>query len=76
VLFALPRDDELEAARPVLMKFEPDMATAALERLTEMCAAAALIGWQAVIDAQPKASGCWDCKRFDEAEQRDFVSSL
>jgi hypothetical protein len=76
VLFALPRDDELEAARPVLMRYDEQMVLDALKRLEDLLAAAAIIGWDAVIDAQPKAGGCWDCRRFDQAAERDFVASL
>ncbi len=69
LLYALPRDDELEAAKPVLHRFDATMPTAALERLGELMDAAALVGWDAVIEAQPTDPGCWDCGRYEQAER-------
>lgn len=81
LLFALPRDDEIEAARPVLMRFEPKMAEDALTRLGELVDAADVmqslgLGWDEIIAAQPSGVGCWDCRKFEQAEQRDFVAAL
>lgn len=76
VLFALPRDDEIEAAKPVLMRYEEQMVLDALARLEQLTAAAKLIGWPALIEAQPKAAGCWDCRRFEIAEQANFTDML
>lgn len=80
-LFALPRDDEIDAAKPVLMRYDRQMAVDALERLTALVDAADVmrdlgLGWESIIDAQAGAPGCWDCPRFDHADERDFVAAL
>lgn len=75
-LWAWPRDDEIEAARPVLMRYDEQMAVDALERMGQLMDAADLLGWEAVIEHQPQASGCWDCKRFNDAADRNFVDMM
>lgn len=76
LLYALPRDDELEAARPVLMRYDRQMALDALAALGQLMDAAKIIGWDALIDTLPSASGCWDCGRYEKAERADFVGML
>lgn len=76
MLFALPRDGELEEAKPVLMRYDGQMAIDALGRLGQLMDAAKIIGWDAVIDAQPKAGGCFDCRRYEEAEEKNFVLAM
>lgn len=76
LLYALPRDDELEAARPVLMRYDRDMALNALEGLGQLMDAAKIIGWDALIETLPTASGCWDCPRYAKAEEASLVRSL
>jgi hypothetical protein len=47
----------------------------ALAELEIMIDAAELVGWDAVIEKQPKASFCWDCKKYEQQDEGD-VSSL
>jgi hypothetical protein len=76
LLYALPRDDELEAARPVLMRYDRDMAIRALDQLGHLMDAAKVLGWEALIESLPSDSGCWDCPRYAKAEQASAVRSL
>lgn len=80
VLFALPRDDELNAARPVLMRYDRQVALDAIARCERMMAAAELIGWEALIERQPSANDtgghCWDCPRFERQENHTFLDDL
>lgn len=80
VLFALPRDDELNAARPVLMRYDRQVALDAIARCERMMAAAELVGWPALIERQPSANDtgghCWDCPRFERQENHTFIDDL
>ncbi len=71
----LPRDKDLTEANVVMLRYDEQVATDALKALEVMIDAAELIGWDAVIDKQPKASFCWDCKKFEQDEVGD-ISSL
>lgn len=72
----LPRDTDLSNAQVVMLRFDEQMALNALAELEIMIDAAEIIGWDAVIDKQPKASFCWDCKKFEQEENVNDISSL
>lgn len=80
VLYALPRDDELNAARPVLMRYDRQVALDAIARCERFMAAAELVGWEALIDRQQSANDtgghCWDCPRYEAIENRTFIDDL
>lgn len=80
VLYALPRDDELNAARPVLMRYDRQVALDAIARCERMMAGAEIVGWEALIDRQQSANDvgghCWDCPRFDKRETHTFIDDL
>jgi len=71
----LPRDLNLDQAQVVMLRYDESVAMEALASLKVMIDAAELIGWDAVIAKQPKASFCFDCKRYEQEEYGD-VSSL
>lgn len=71
----LPRDLDLPNAQVVMLKYDEQVAIDALAELELLIDAAEIIGWDAVIDKQPKASFCWDCKKYDQQEDGD-VSAL
>lgn len=72
----LPRDKDLSEAVVALMRFDERVAFDALAALEVMIDAAEVVGWDAVIERQPKASFCWDCKKFEQEENVNDVSSL
>ena len=52
------------------------MAMEWLAKLELLIDAAELVGWDKVIDKQPKASFCWDCKKYDQQEDNDVASLI
>jgi hypothetical protein len=71
----LPRNQNLDQAQVVMLRYDEMVAAEALAALAVMIDAAEVIGWEEVIAKQPKASFCWDCKKFEQEEYGD-VSSL
>lgn len=71
----LPRDKDLPEAQVVMLRYDEQVAIGALKALEVMIDAAEIVGWDAVIAKQPKASFCWDCKKFEQNEVGD-ISSL
>jgi hypothetical protein len=59
-----------------MLRYDKQVAIDALASLEVMIDAAELIGWEAVIDKQPKASFCFDCKRFEQMEMSDVASLI
>ena len=72
----LPRDVDLSNTQVVMLRYDEAVALEALAQLEVMIDAAEIIGWDAVIDKQPKASFCWDCKKFEQEENVSDISSL
>lgn len=72
----LPRDEDLTEAQVVLIRYDKQVALDALKALEVMIDAAEIVGWDAVIDKQPKASFCWDCKKFEQEELGDVRSLI
>jgi hypothetical protein len=76
-LHALPRDGDLGESRPVLMRYDRQIALDALARIASMLDAAEMLGdWEAFIAMQPTAPGCFDCDFFDSVDKDSFVRSL
>ena len=71
----LPRDKDLTEAQVVMLRYDEQVAKDALKALEVMIDAAEVAGWDAVIAKQPKASFCYDCKKYEQEEMGD-VSSL
>lgn len=71
----LPRDKDLTEAQVVMLRYDEQVAKDALKALEVMIDAAEIVGWDAVIDKQPKAGFCFDCKKYEQNEIGD-VSSL
>lgn len=76
ILYRLPRDGELDEAAPVVWRFNPDLALNALAKIEALIDAAEIIGWPAVIEAQPRAAHCFSCQRYEKAEREDFFSGF
>jgi hypothetical protein len=72
----LPRNKDLNDAQVVMLRYEREVAAEALASLEAMIDAAELVGWEAVIAKQPKASFCFDCKRFEQMEMGDVQSLI
>lgn len=72
----LPRADKLESAVVVLMRYDESVAVNALAQLESMIDAAELVGWEKVIDKQPKASFCFSCRRYDQTDYMDIESMV
>lgn len=72
----LPRDVDLMNAQVVMLRYDEKVALDALAELEVMIDTAEIVGWDAVIDSQPKASFCWDCKKFEQEENVNDVLSL
>lgn len=71
----LPRDKDLAEAQVVMLRYDKQIAIDALAALEVMIDNAELMGWDAVIAKQPKASFCFDCKKYEQTEDGD-ISSL
>lgn len=71
----LPRDLDLPNAQVVMLRYDEQVAMDALAQLELLIDAAEIIGWDAVIDKQPKANFCWDCRKYEQQEDGD-VSAL
>lgn len=82
-LYALPRDGDLNEARPVLMRFDPKPAVDALARLQRMIDAAEILeagfpgeGWDRLIRAQARAGHCFSCAAYEAQEDRGFFGAM
>lgn len=75
-LHALPRDGHLDESRPVLMRYDRQVALDGIARIKNMIDGAALVGWEAFIEMMPKAPGCWECDHFESVEEADFVTAI
>ncbi len=71
----LPREGKLEDAVVAIMRYDKQLALDSLAQLETMIDAAEIVGWDAVIDKQPKASFCFSCRRYEQTDHDD-VSSL
>jgi hypothetical protein len=76
LLYALPRDGELDDAKPVLMRWDPSIATNALKRLKNLIDVADIIGWEETINTRTAAGFCFGCKDFAKAEAKLFHDGL
>ena len=72
----LPRDKDLAEAQVVMLRYDEQLALDALAALEVMIDAAEIVGWDAVIAKQPKASFCFDCKKYEQSEQDDLESFI
>lgn len=71
----LPREEKLEDAVVAIMRYDKDLALESLAQLESMIDAAEIVGWDAVIEKQPKASFCFSCRRYEQTDH-DSVESL
>jgi hypothetical protein len=83
VLYALPRDGELWEAKPVLMRYDRQIALNALARIQNMIDAALLLesafpglGWEKLIDAQDRAGQCFDCAAYERLESSSLFDNI
>jgi hypothetical protein len=76
VLGALPRDGHVNEAAFVLRPYNRQRVVDRLALIENLKEAATIAGWEAVIQAQPTSSGCWDCGRFEVAEEQGFFSAF
>ena len=72
----LPREDKLENAVVALLRYNKSIAVTALAELESMIDAAELVGWEKVIDKQPKASFCFSCRRYEQTDHDDIDSMI
>jgi hypothetical protein len=72
----LPRDKDLKDAQVVMLRYDEQVAMDALAALEVMIDAAEIVGWDAVIEKQPKASFCFDCKKYEQSENNDLEKFL
>jgi hypothetical protein len=72
----LPREDKLENAVVALLRYDKSIAVTALAELESMMDAAELVGWEKVIDKQPKASFCFSCRRYEQTDHDDIDSMI
>lgn len=70
----LPRDEKLEQAQVVMLRFDEQVARDALAKLDTLIDLAEIVGWDKVIERQDKASFCFDCKKYEQDD--NDVSSL
>jgi hypothetical protein len=72
----LPRDKDLTEAQVVMLRYDEQVAKDALTALEVMIDAAEIVGWDAVIEKQPKAGFCFDCKKYEQNEMGDVASLI
>jgi hypothetical protein len=72
----LPREDKLQNAVVVLMRYDQDVALTALAEVESMIDAAEIVGWEKVIDKQPKASFCFSCRVYEQTDYMDIESMV
>ena len=72
----LPREGKLEDAVVVVMRYDKQLALESLVELELMIDAAEIVGWDAVIEKQPKASFCFSCRRYEQTVHDDVESLL
>ncbi len=72
----LPRDKDLSEAQVVMLRYDERVAMEALAALEVLIDAAEIVGWDKVIEKQPKASFCFDCKKYEASEQDDLESFI
>jgi hypothetical protein len=72
----LPREDKLENAVVALLRYDKSIAVNALAELESMIDAAEIMGWEKVIDKQPKASFCFSCRRYEQTDHDDIDSLI
>lgn len=72
----LPREDKLENAVVVLVRYDRSIAINALAQLESLMDAAEIVGWEKVIEKQPKASFCFSCRRYDQTDHVDIDSLI
>lgn len=70
----LPRDKDLPEAQVVMMRYDKQIALDALKEIEKLIDIAEIMGWDAVIQKQPKASFCFDCKKYEQEEDGDLSS--
>ena len=75
-LHALPRDGEYDDAKPVLARYDEQVAIDALARLQSMIDGAELIGWPSLIESVPRDPRCFDCPRFDRADEQAMLAEI
>lgn len=64
----LPREDKLENAVVVMLRYDEKLALKSLAELESMIDAAELVGWDKVIEKQPKAGFCFSCRRYEQTD--------
>jgi hypothetical protein len=72
----LPRDKDLPEAQVVMLRYDEELAMKSLAELEVLIDAAELVGWDAVIEKQEKASFCWDCKKYEQQDEGDVTSLI
>lgn len=72
----LPREDKLENAVVALLRYDQQLALESLAELESMIDAAEIVGWEKVIEKQPKASFCFSCRRYEQTDHMDIESMV
>lgn len=72
----LPREDKIENAVVVMMRYDEELALTSLAQLESMIDAAEIVGWDAVIEKQPKAGFCFSCRRYEQTVGDDIESLI
>jgi hypothetical protein len=72
----LPREDKLENAVVALLRYDRSLAIDSLAELESMIDAAEIVGWEKVIEKQPKASFCFSCRRYEQTDHDDIDSLI
>lgn len=75
-LHALPRDNHLDASRPVLQRYDRQVALDALAGVKALLDAAALLGWDELIEITPRSNDCFDCDHFESHEEGGFIAAI
>lgn len=72
----LPRENKLEEAVVVMLRYDPKIAVEALASLESMIDAAEIVGWDKVIEKAPKANFCFSCRRYEQTDHTDVESMI
>lgn len=83
VIYSLPRDGDLDSAKPILMRWDPTEAIERLALIENLIETAEIMdgafpghGWEKVILSQDRAGHCFDCEKYEKLESDSFLSNL
>lgn len=76
MIYALPRDGELNEAVPILMRYDRSIPKTRIELVHRMIDAAEMVGWDALIAQQTSLKGCYNCLQRGRADSQGWIGDF